>query len=359
MPKRKNLSLDAGTNVSTGTENTPKIDPRLDQLDEFLACCEEGKNGCLFLTQKIVRNKKVRRTCKSSTFNGEPAHRAHYRLVHKTEPPKRLIRRNDCPEKCVELQHYRAATDDLARKVWESAQKYTTQDRISKIQSICLEHDLNDMFVAGIIDGRTYNHVTGLENPFPATPEQFEKVERFLEANKIEIEMSPDEKDRFLKKYPDETDLGAHWGIQNMIKTEDGYGLCDWNGDGICERPYRLSGAVYEKQIRGNKADYKTPVLRHLCKTHYCWYPKHLEWGSAAENSKDTMIDGNSGAVLTQQGLANIERLLAEDQMTLDDIGLKFGVSRTTIAKIRDNKTMAYLPENRQYLHAGDEMIIE
>jgi len=330
----------------TEIEKKQKTDS--DSLKQLMDCCTtEGPNGCLVLKYKIIGGMKIIR--EKFLFKGKPPHRFNYYLKYGKFPTRNLIPLGNCIEHCILLDHFREATDEFVIEVWKLVKSNELKNEECEIIEFCQRHNLSRRFVEGLVKGQTHNHLTGLPTSLPTTREQIEKAKQFLEENKIEIEMSSDEKERFLAKVPD-AQPDAHWTIKNAKEYENGYPICDWNGDGGAELTYRVSGAVYESSIHGVKAAHPNPILCHLCGAKFCWWPNHLMWGSANDNSIHTIIDGNSSATLTEGQVDHVRRLLQDSTNSLVFIASEVGTTPSVVAGIRDDTTKSYSLSLKKHL---------
>jgi hypothetical protein len=79
-------------------------------------------------------------------------------------------------------------------------------------------------------------------------------------------------------------------------------------------------------------------VVRHKCKNK-CVNPEHLELGTYHDNMIDKERDGNFGIKLT----ADIVRDIRSRNENTKQLADEFGVNRTTIQKIRSNRTWKHI----------------
>ena len=91
-------------------------------------------------------------------------------------------------------------------------------------------------------------------------------------------------------------------------------------------------------------------VVRHTCDNPPCVNPSHLEAGSAADNQADVVSRGrlgrrkgeqNNQATLSDEQVQEVRSLLTGRRGELTELGRRFGVSRVTIANIRDRRYRA------------------
>lgn len=78
-----------------------------------------------------------------------------------------------------------------------------------------------------------------------------------------------------------------------------------------------------------------------VCHNPACVNPRHLRWGSPQDNSDDKYLDGtvqtgksHPGCILSDDDVREIRGLI-KSGLKDREIGLKFGVARTTISSIR------------------------
>lgn len=94
------------------------------------------------------------------------------------------------------------------------------------------------------------------------------------------------------------------------------------------------------------------PVVMHLCDNRKCINPDHLQWGTTKENAQDCfnkgrmVIPNNKGrsrkpgvanTKLTQEQVLEI-RLMDNSIYTFKQMGEMYGVTRSLIGYIRNNK---------------------
>lgn len=89
---------------------------------------------------------------------------------------------------------------------------------------------------------------------------------------------------------------------------------------------------------------------RHLDGDPQNNYVENLAWGTCVENRYDRIKHGrnNNGenhplAILTEENVGEIKRLLKEANLHHREIGKMFGVSRDTISKIKQGKKWAHV----------------
>lgn len=76
-------------------------------------------------------------------------------------------------------------------------------------------------------------------------------------------------------------------------------------------------------------------VIRHTCHNRKCVNPEHLVSGTSQDNANDTVQAGRWGggrrqSLTTQQQ----EEIVAATRATQDELALKYGVARATIARV-------------------------
>ena len=89
----------------------------------------------------------------------------------------------------------------------------------------------------------------------------------------------------------------------------------------------------------------------HRCDNPPCVNPAHLFVGSAADNQRDKGVKGRAargeanggGGRLSALDVVAIRLALQEGEMTMTEIGAKYGISRTMVGRIRDKKAWAWL----------------
>jgi hypothetical protein len=132
--------------------------------------------------------------------------------------------------------------------------------------------------------------------------------------------------------------------------------LGPWNSHGYGHLTY--DGKVY----RAHRASYIIYVgsipeglnVLHRCDNRYCVNPEHLFLGTLADNALDMRAKGrdtygqnfgvnNGQAVLKEHEVLQIMGLLEEGNLTQDEIGRLFGVSRGAVKQIKLGKTWTYL----------------
>ena len=124
----------------------------------------------------------------------------------------------------------------------------------------------------------------------------------------------------------------------------DGYGQIWWNRANW--KIHRLGYAIkYNKLIFTN--------ILHRCDTPACWAEDHLFEGTHKENMQDMIQKGranlsfkgqtNGRALLNDDAVRSIKKLLKEDKYIQQEIADKFGVSQITISHIKCGRTWGHI----------------
>lgn len=121
-------------------------------------------------------------------------------------------------------------------------------------------------------------------------------------------------------------------------KNHKGYGLIHYNGK-LCHA-HRVSYEVFFGKIP------EKTYICHTCDNRACVNPNHLFAGSHAENMADMVKKGrslkgekSSSAVLTEASVIKIR----SDNRSQRKIALEYGVSKTTISKIKNRETWTHI----------------
>lgn len=72
----------------------------------------------------------------------------------------------------------------------------------------------------------------------------------------------------------------------------------------------------------------------HACRNRKCYWSEHLRWGTCAENSRDRYADGtahNGPRKITPEMAIDIRGVYASGDLTMKQLGLKYGVSASAI----------------------------
>ena len=94
------------------------------------------------------------------------------------------------------------------------------------------------------------------------------------------------------------------------------------------------------------KNGYLPEVVMHTCDNKKCINPGHLVAGTFKKNSEDMVkknrqafgIKNGGGVKLNDIKAKEIKNLLSENELSLNEIGKKFGVSKRTILFIKQGK---------------------
>jgi hypothetical protein len=131
--------------------------------------------------------------------------------------------------------------------------------------------------------------------------------------------------------------------IWTGASSSNGYGQIAWNGQVLST--HRLS---YE--LHCGPIPHGLCVL-HKCDVPSCCCPDHLFVGTDRDNWLDAIEKGRTrhrgaehgGARLTEDGVIEIRRLVAEGHQTHHEIAEQFGVSRSTVSQIKRGASWAWL----------------
>lgn len=140
-------------------------------------------------------------------------------------------------------------------------------------------------------------------------------------------------------------------------------GCWEWAGD-IWDKPPRNYGRLryHGKPIRAHRAAYECCVadippgmlVTHLCNNPPCIRPDHLELGTQQDNvdymvacgrRASTKGEAHGCAKLTADQVQQIRQLLREGQLTLAEIGRRFGIHVATVCDIKHKRTWTCVPE--------------
>lgn len=90
----------------------------------------------------------------------------------------------------------------------------------------------------------------------------------------------------------------------------------------------------------------------HKCGVRNCVAPKHLRWATCVENNADKVSHGTfslgentSNAKLTEAAIIEIRSL--SGKLSHDKIGLKFGVSGSTVSRILSGQIWSHVKKSR------------
>jgi len=113
---------------------------------------------------------------------------------------------------------------------------------------------------------------------------------------------------------------------------------------------YRKTGAHQIALILSGKHIPDGKLVRHLCNNPSCCNPKHLDIGTAKDNALDCVKSGrtmigskNPSSKLTEQDVKEIKEQLAIGKKLGAILGKKYGVSKTIISDIKNNKIWRHI----------------
>lgn len=143
-------------------------------------------------------------------------------------------------------------------------------------------------------------------------------------------------RERFLAKVCPDASTGC-WLWQGLVRP-DGYGATQYNGKE--HGAHRVSWMLFRGEIAPSM------VVCHKCDVRACVNPEHLFLGTVAENVRDMTGKGryprgekHGSSRLIAEQVSRIKTMLAEDRMYMSEIAREFGVSISTIARIKQGKT--------------------
>jgi len=113
-----------------------------------------------------------------------------------------------------------------------------------------------------------------------------------------------------------------------------GYGLV-WH-DGKTQRVHRVALKIrIGEPTKKNKYALHTPLM---CHNRLCLNYRHLRWGTPADNTKDSFIDGTF-AIGERSGFSKISDekriIIALDNRKVKDIAIHYGVSESSVVVYR------------------------
>jgi len=109
-------------------------------------------------------------------------------------------------------------------------------------------------------------------------------------------------------------------------KGTHGYGAIYYKGE------MRTTHSVAFEVTQG----YRLPSdmdVRHLCHNRLCINPRHLAEGTRMDNVHDSVQDGRTNRILSDEDIENI-RFLYSDGMKQRDIAAEFGLHQSTVNEI-------------------------
>lgn len=122
----------------------------------------------------------------------------------------------------------------------------------------------------------------------------------------------------------------------------NGYPSLSWRGRSY--RAHRVSC-----RLAHGKPSSPEMHAAHLCGNKECVNPKHLRWSTAKENISDkvrhgTFLQGSRvpTSILDESDILNVVKRL-ERKETCASIARKFGVSRSTISKIKNGNNWGHI----------------
>lgn len=197
--------------------------------------------------------------------------------------------------------------------------------------------------VKDIDTGRSWGHVTGVQNP---THEAYKQAA--LDSRKRSLTLADILK--LEKPIADKVEKSDDTEYEGTICHEF-RGCLSSNGYGLIATQHRhlhvhaVMLQIYEKRLRPDGM-----VARHLCHNRSCCNPLHLKWGTQQENMLDTIKDGRTtSSKLTIPQVIEIKKELArKDRRTLEQIAQYYGVSGTAIKAIKSGKTWSFVEIENQ-----------
>jgi hypothetical protein len=186
-------------------------------------------------------------------------------------------------------------------------------------------HKVSTTTIYDIMGGRSWTHLTGIKSSRTRVSKEYSK------------EYVLNNKDAYIKKIEDNVDSSNSDECWNWSNTKSrGYGVIDIFGNKI--RAHVLAWSLENDRfpILGKE------VVRHrVCNNRSCVNILHLRIGSHGDNMKDRNATGEKcvASKLKEFQVIEIINLLLEDKEPLKNIAKKYGVSKGTIANIRDRET--------------------
>lgn len=131
-------------------------------------------------------------------------------------------------------------------------------------------------------------------------------------------------------------------------RDKDNYGKLMWNGKTI--RAHRASYIIHKGEIPASM------IVMHICDSPPCTNPLHLKSATIAENNLDKInkkrhnpAQGSSShlSILTYEQVIEIKKMLNKSKLSQKKIGDLFGVSQSSIWKIKKGINWKNLKDKR------------
>lgn len=147
------------------------------------------------------------------------------------------------------------------------------------------------------------------------------------------MQLTDGQKTRFSKMV--KTSAGNCWEWQGSL-IKEGYGC--FKIDGVNHAAHRLSYEAFYGDIPDGL------LILHKCGNRSCVNPDHLYAGNNSQNALDALRMGTHGvAKLSLEDVKVIKQLLAEGDLTHEQIADKYGVTRPTISCIKSGKSWGWV----------------
>jgi len=154
--------------------------------------------------------------------------------------------------------------------------------------------------------------------------------------------------ERFYNYLPDILDESICWEWKGY-KDKNGYGVFSHNGKSV--KSHRLSYEIHYAEPLNNLH------CLHKCDNPKCVNPLHLFSGTILDNMKDKISKGrcytgnqkgenNGASKLLNEQVIKIRELYKTGNYTTIKLGNMYGVNRSTISYITNNKTYKHLLED-------------
>jgi hypothetical protein len=151
-------------------------------------------------------------------------------------------------------------------------------------------------------------------------------------------ELTPELLARFWSKVDTTGGDNACWLWTGAIKPGTKYG-CFRTGSKIVEYAHRVS-----LRIALGDAPSAVAVAMHSCDNPPCCNPKHLSWGTHADNVRDMFEKGRAPGGISSADVVDMLRLV-QGGMTNGQAAAKYGVSARLVSRIRNGKTWRKIAE--------------